>query len=129
MTSQIERSLQQEIAWRLKAYPVVAAAIPNGLWIPARTEAERILVARIISRMKTDGMLTPGAGDLVLAGAKGCAFVECKRPRTRDLLTVRPKGRLSPDQRDFRDLCAAAGVTYLVAHAWSDIEPALGGLY
>jgi hypothetical protein len=129
MTSQIERSVQTEIAWRLKAYPVVSAAIPNGLWVPARNEAERILVARIINRMKTDGMLTPGAGDLVLAGAKGCAFVECKRPATRDLLTVRPAGRLSPEQREFRDRCERAGVRYVVAHSWDDVESGLEGLW
>ena len=129
MTAQIERTLQVEIAWRLKAYPVVAAAIPNGLWVPSHNPAERAVVARIINRMKTDGMLTPGAGDMILAGAKGCCFVECKRPTTRDLLTTRPKGRLSPEQRAFRDRCAAAGVRYVVAYDWEDIAGSLGGLW
>jgi hypothetical protein len=50
MSLQAEHTLQQEIAWRLKAMPMVALPIPNGLWIPARTEAERSLVARIIAR-------------------------------------------------------------------------------
>lgn len=129
MTTQLERSLQVEIAWRLNAYPVVTAAIPNGLWVPSHNPAERAVVARIISRMKTDGMLTPGAGDLVLAGAKGCAFVECKRPASRDLLTVRPKGRLSPEQREFRSHCERAGVRYVVAYDWADVECSLEGLW
>ena len=32
-----------------------------------------MLVARIVAHMKSDGMLTPGAPDLVLLGAKGAS--------------------------------------------------------
>jgi VRR-NUC domain len=129
MTALIERSLQVEIAYRLKRYPVVAVPVPNGLWVPSHNEGERAVVARIINRMKTDGMLVPGSPDLCIAGAKSAIFVELKRSRTRDLLTVRPKGRLSPEQREFRDRCERAGVRYVVAYEWADVERSLGGLW
>jgi hypothetical protein len=129
VTTQLERTLHLEIAYRLKRYPVVLAAIPNGLFIPSRDEAERNIAARIIRRMKSDSMLTPGAADMVLVGAKGALFLELKRPSTRDLFTVRPKGRLSPEQREFQSRCAAAGVRYVVAYDWADVECSLGGLW
>jgi hypothetical protein len=129
MSAQIERGRHTEILWRLNRYPVVACSVPNGLWIPARTEAERTLVARIINRMKSDGMLTPGAPDLVIAGTRGALMCELKRPPTADLFTKRPKGRLSPEQKTFRDACAAAGVRYVVAYDWDDVEPELDGLF
>ncbi len=129
MTAQIERALQQEIAWRLKALPVVAVAIPNSIYIPTRDPAERDIAARIIRRMKTDGMFTVGAADMVLVGPKGGVFVELKRPRSRDLLTVRPKGRLSDDQKLFRDRCVAASVRYAVVHDWAELEPIVTELY
>ena len=111
MTAQIERSLQSEILYRLNRYPVVAIPIPNGIWVPARGEAEKGLVKRLIARMKTDGMLVPGAPDLVLMGAKGALCVELKREASRDLLVKRPKGRLSPEQKAFKQRCADAGVS------------------
>jgi hypothetical protein len=129
MTTQLERALQSEILYRLKAHPVVAAAIPNGLWIPQRTDAERDIAVRIVARMKSDGMLTPGAPDLVLLGAKGALCVELKRPASRDLFGRKPKGRLSPEQKEFRDRCIRAGVRYVVAYDWADVECNLGGLW
>jgi hypothetical protein len=50
---------------------VVAISSVNGMWIPSHNERERTLVARIVARMKSDGMLVPGAPDLVLISAKG----------------------------------------------------------
>lgn len=129
MAAQIERALQQEIMLRLKRYPIVVAAIPNGIYLPSRDPAEREVIKRIIARMKNDGMLTPGAGDLVLVGAKGAKFIECKRPKTSDLFTTRPKGRLSDEQKDFRRLCMNAGVEYVVAYCWQDVECSLDGLF
>ena len=93
MTAQIERNLQSEILYRLNRYPVVAIPVPNGVWLPARGEKEEGLVKRLIARMKTDGMLVPGAPDLVLMGANGALCVELKREASRDLLVKRPKGR------------------------------------
>jgi len=111
----LERNLQSEILYRLNRYPVVAIPIPNGIWVPARGEAEKGLVKRLIARMKTDGMLVPGAPDLVLMGEKGALCVELKREPSRDLFMKRPRGRLSPEQRAFKQRCADAGVGYLVA--------------
>jgi len=48
---------------------------------------------------------------------------------TRDLFTTRPKGRLSPEQREFRERCEQAGVRYVVATCWSEVEAGLGGLW
>lgn len=115
--------------YRLARYPVVAIPVPNGIWIPARNEAEERLVARIIARMKTDGMLLPGAADLVLLGEKGGMCVELKAPASRDLFGRRPKGRLSPEQRAFRDRCVDVGVEYIVAECWDDIQHRLPELY
>ena len=129
MTTQIERNLQSEILYRLNRYPVVAIPVPNGIWLPAHNEAERAVVARLMARMKSDGMLTPGAPDLVIAGEKRCVMVELKRPASRDLFGRRPKGRLSPEQKAFRDRCERAGVRYVVAYDWADVECSLGGLF
>ena len=129
MTTQIERSLQTEVLYRLNRYPVVAIPVPNGLYVPAHNEREEAVVARIINRMKTDGMLIPGAPDLCLLGAKGALCVELKRPVSRDLFMRRPKGRLSPEQKDFRERCERVGVRYLVAYDWADVQGSLGGLW
>jgi len=129
MTAQIERTLQTEIAWRLKAYPCLYVPIPNGTYLPARTDAERAIVARVINRMKADGQLVPGSPDAIVMSAKGALCLEMKRPRTRDLLTTRPKGRLSPEQKDFRERCERVGVRYTVAHCWADVESSLWGLW
>ena len=90
---------------------------------------ERVLVRRIVARMRDDGMLTPGAPDLVIAGEKRAVMVELKRPASRDLFGRRPKGRLSPEQKAFRDRCISAGVEYLVAECWEDIQYLLPELY
>ena len=127
MTTQLERSLQTQILYQLNRYPVVAISSVNGMWIPSHNERERTLVARIVARMKSDGMLVPGAPDLVLLGAKGALCVELKREPSRDLLVKRPRGRLSPEQKAFKQRCADAGVGYLVAYCWEDVECGLGG--
>lgn len=129
MTTQLERSLQAEVMLRLNRYPVVAVPSANGMYLPAHNEHERALVARIVNRMKSDGMMTPGAPDLVLLGERGALCVELKRPVSRDLFGRRPKGRLSPEQKDFRDRCERVGVKYLVATSWAEIEPELDGLW
>lgn len=117
-----ERNLQTEIMLRLNRFPVVAVPVPNGAWLPARNEQERVLVARIVNRLKADGQLTPGSPDLILLGEKGAICCELKRPASRDLFGRKPRGRLSPEQKVFRDRCVAAGVEYLVADCWEKVE-------
>jgi len=129
MTTQLERALQTEIAIRLKRYPIVAVSVPNGIWIPSREPGERDIAARIIARMKSDGQITPGCSDMILAGAKGALFLELKRPASRDLFGRKPKGRLSPEQKEFRERCERVGVRYTVAHCWADVECSLEGLW
>ena len=129
MTTQLERSLQSEILYRLNRYPVVAIPIPNGIWLPSHNEAEKAVVARLMARMKTDGMLLPGAPDLVLLGEQGAVCVELKRSASRDLFGRRPRGRLSPEQKAFQQRCVNCGVEYLVASSWEDIEYILPELY
>jgi len=129
MTTQIERNLQTEILYRLNRYPVVAIPVPNGVWLPAHNEAERTVVARLMARMKTDGMLTPGAPDLVLMGERRAVCVELKRASSRDLFGRKPKGRLSPEQKAFRQRCIECGVEYLVATSWEDVECILPELF
>jgi len=129
VTTKLERSLQQEVLYRLARYPVVAIPVPNGIWLPAHNEAEKAVVARLMARMKTDGMLTPGAPDLVLLGERGAVCVELKRSASRDLFGRKPRGRLSPEQRAFRDRCINTGVDYLVADCWEDVQCMLPELY
>ena len=129
MPTQLERSLQCEILYRLARYPVVPIAVPNGIFLPAHNEAEKAVVARLMARMKSDGMLTPGAPDLVLLGEKGALCVELKRSASRDLFGRKPKGRLSPEQKAFQQRCVNCGVEYLVASSWEDIEYIIPELY
>jgi len=129
MTTQIERSLQSEILYRLARYPVVAVPVPNGLWIPSHNEAERVVVARVVNRMKTDGMLLPGSPDLCIAGERRAVMVELKRPASRDLFGRKPKGRLSPEQKAFQQRCVDCGVEYIVASSWDDVQCMLHELY
>ena len=129
MSTQLERSLQAEILLRLNRYPVVAVPSANGIYLPARSEQEQAIVARIINRMKSDGMLLPGAPDLVLLGGRGALCVELKRPASRDLFMQRAKGRLSPEQKEFQRRCVNAGVEYIVATSWDDVECRLCSLF
>ena len=129
MTTKLERSLQQEVLYRLARYPVVAVPVPNGIWLPAHNEAEKAVVARLMARMKSDGMLTPGAPDLVLLGERGAVCVELKRSASRDLFGRRPKGRLSPEQKTFQQRCVDCGVEYIVASSWDDVQHILPELY
>ena len=56
-------------------------------------------------------------------------MVELKRPASRDLFGRKPRGRLSPEQRAFRDRCVDVGVEYLVAECWEDVQCRLGELF
>jgi hypothetical protein len=120
-----ERTLNEEVMWRLRSYPVIAVPIPNGLFIPAHTEGERKIVARIINMMKSTGQLIPGAPDLVVLGAKAAALVELKRPAELSLARRARQGQLSFNQRLFRDECERVGVAYVVAHDWEEVKSAL----
>lgn len=126
---QLEKTLQQEVILRLLRYPVVPVVVPNSIYFPARTEAERAIIARVVSQMKNTGMLTPGAPDLILMGEKGALCVELKREHSRDLFMKRPRGRLSPEQKMFKQRCVDAGVEYVVAYCWEDVQAVLPELY
>jgi len=129
VSTQLERGLQTEILYRLNRYPVVAIPVPNGIWLPAHNEAERVVVARLMARMKSDGMLLPGSPDLILMGERRAVCVELKRPASRDLFGRKPKGRLSPEQKAFEQHCIDCGVEYIVASSWDDIAAVLPELY
>ena len=62
-------------------------------------------------------------------GARGSLCLELKRPASRDLFGRKPRGRLSPDQKAFKQRCSDAGVRYLVAYDWADVECSLDGLF
>lgn len=133
MIAQAERALQTEIMWKLARYPVIAIPIPNGTWLPVSRgeggDRERALVGKIINRMKATGMMVPGSPDLILLGAKGALCVELKRPASKDVSGRHQKGRLSPEQKAFRERCANAGVSYLVAYCWEDVQCSMGGVW
>lgn len=124
-----ERTLQQEIMLRLACgHPsLIALPIPNGIWIPAHSEAERIIVCRLIARMKADGMLVPGAPDLILLWPGGGAMVELKRPRSRDLLgRISPAGRASPAQSELAERALRLGINHAVVRSWDELHARLG---
>ena len=126
MSQQFERSLQTEIMWRTKRLPIIAAPIPNGIWLPAHSEEEKHLIARLVARMKSDGMLVPGLPDLAVLWKGGGAFVELKRPASKDLFGLRsPAGRLSDAQKEVRDRCLLTGINYGVASHWAEFEALL----
>ena len=54
-----EAALHQEVAWQIKATKpaCIIVPIPNGTWLPARTDKERAIVARLIARMKAEGQI------------------------------------------------------------------------
>lgn len=121
-----ERTLQQEVMLRLRAWPVVALPIPNGIWIPARNEAERSLVARIVARMKADGMLIAGAPDLVILWCGGAAMIELKRPASRDLLgNSKPAGRPSETQKEMARRCADLRIKHAYVTSWAELQARL----
>src|SRR5215472_707231 len=115
---QAERSLQGEFLWRLKQYPVLALTTPNGIYFPCRTDDERRLRARIINRMKAEGMLIPGMSDLVLLWRGGSALIETKRPAFRDLFGFHPRGSPSEDQVEFARRADELGLNHAYCEAW-----------
>ncbi|HEV2303817.1 MAG TPA: hypothetical protein VGR91_19800 [Stellaceae bacterium] len=123
-----ERTLLGEILLRLRAggFPVIPVATPNGLHIPARDDGERQIKARLIARMKADGMLIPGASDLVLLWPGGGGFVELKRPAHRDLFGYHAAGAASEDQKAFAARCARLGICHAYCRSWEGLIDRLG---
>lgn len=115
MRSQVERTLQQEIMLGLRAYPVVAVPVPNGIWIPSRDKREESITARIVAQMKRNGMLLPGAPDLILMWRSGCAAVELKAPA----------GRPSTAQRDFAERCNLLLIHHAYVTSWEELRTLL----
>ncbi len=126
---QAERALHEEVMLRLRvASPplrCVIVPVPNGTWIPARTPAERSLVARLVARMKAEGQMLPGAADLLCLWEDGSGAIELKRPAEHTLLGKRQAGRPSDAQKEFAALCAAHGVRHIYAHSWDEVHTAL----
>ena len=126
MTVQAERILQQEIMLRFKSWPIIALPIPNGIFIGGRSAAERTMAARVISKMKAQGMLVPGAPDLCLFWRGGAGLVELKRPASVDLMGVRhAAGRPSEAQRMLAHLAAELGVRHCYATSWDELKAQL----
>lgn len=127
MSTQIERALQSEVMTRLRAgpWPVIALPIPNGIWIPARSDAERALVPRIVARMKADGMLVPGAPDLAVFYPGGGGMIELKAPKTRTLLGTRPAGRPTESQTAIAERAAALGINHAFCCSWDEVSGTL----
>jgi hypothetical protein len=122
---QAERSLQEEFLWRLKSYPVLPFVTPNGLYIPCRSDDERRIRARLIARMRADGMLLPGAPDLVLMWRDGAAVIETKRPGFRDIFGYHAPGTPSEDQARFAERARALGLRHAYCSTWHQLEDRL----
>lgn len=124
---QSERALQSEIMLRLRAggWPIVCLPIPNSIYFPARTDAERSIIGRVIAQMKHACQLVPGAPDLVLLWQGGGACIELKRPRTKTLLRVVPAGKPSEAQVAFEDRAVAAGIPHAYCTSWAEVRERL----
>ena len=124
---QAERALQREIMLRLRSAPLDALVIasPNGVFIPARTQAEKTLARRVIHRLKTDGQITPGVADLTFLWRGGSGCIELKRAAQRTLFERHQRGRLSGDQLQFRQRCHLYGVPYAVCESWPEVRDQL----
>jgi|SRR5262245_14744823 len=131
MTTQIERVLQQECMIRLHSAAVrgelraIYYPIPNGVFLPARTNVERTLAARIVHQLKIQGGMVPGAPDLVFLARHGSAGIELKRPTAKLLFETRRRGTLSKEQREQRDRFEAMGVHWAVCTSWEEVSEAL----
>jgi hypothetical protein len=125
VTVQAERALQQEVMMRLRARPVITLAVPNSIYFPARTDAERQIIARVISQMKNAGQLTPGAPDLAIFWAGGGGMVELKRPKSRSLLGAVPQGRPSDSQIEMAERAAGLGINHAFCTSWDEVAARL----
>lgn len=124
---QAERDLQREVMVRVRHAPVDALVlpVPNGFFAPARTEAERTLVRRLVYRMKTDGMMVPGIADLLVLWHGGCGCIELKRAAVKTLLGSVAVGRQSKEQAVFDAKCAAKGIPYRICSSWAEVRDTL----
>jgi hypothetical protein len=122
---QVERSLQTEFLWRLRQYPVLPFVTPNGIYFPCRSDSERLMRARIINRMKTEGMLLAGAPDLVLLWHGGAALVETKRPGFKDIFGYHAPGTASEDQQEFARRAEKLGINHAYCRSWNDLADRL----
>ena len=124
---QAERILQREVMARLRHAPVRAIVVPspNGIYLPARTPAERTPAARIVHQLKLDGQILPGAPDLLVLWASGCGGIELKRPPEKTLLGKQRAGQLSDAQVAFKARCDELGVQYAVCMSWDEVRETL----
>jgi hypothetical protein len=110
---------------RAAAWPCIAAPIPNGPFIPTHNAAEKAVVARIVHRMKSDGLLLPGAADLAIVWPAGGAFVELKRSTLRDLFGQKPAGKPTEAQEAFAEKCHALGIRHAYCSSWDELKAKL----
>jgi hypothetical protein len=128
---QAERFLQREVMLRLRLLEqrgelaAVWIGSPNGIFIPARTAAEKTLARRVVHQLKQDGMLTPGAPDLTFLWADGCGGIELKRAAASRLFDEQQKGRASPEQLLFRQRCFEQQVRYAICDSWPCVRDTL----
>lgn len=125
MTAQAERALQMEVMLRLRARPVIACPVPNSIYFPARTDAERKIIARVIHQMKNAGQIVPGAPDLIVLWAGGGGMIELKRPKSRSLLGAVPQGRPSDSQIEMAERAAAIGINHAFCTSWDEVDERL----
>jgi hypothetical protein len=127
MTVQSERALQAEVLLRMRAggWPVITLAVPNSIYFPARTDAERSIIARVVSQMKNAGQITPGAPDLAVFWRGGAGMIELKRAKSRGLLGAVPAGRPSDRQVEMAERAAALGINHAFCSSWDEVAERL----
>jgi hypothetical protein len=131
VNARIEQSLQQEVMLQLRSAEVrgmlrcLYYPIPNGVYIPARTGAEKTMAARIVAQLKNQGGLVPGAPDLVFLARGNSGAIELKRPEVRTLLDVYRKGTLSKAQREQRIRFESMGINWAICSTWAEVRDTL----
>jgi hypothetical protein len=126
MNRTAERTLNQELAWRLNPYPLIDIPVPNDFWLHADTPEEKKLVAKIITRMKKEGRLLIGAPDRVLVWRGGGALIELKRKRHVDFLgKVLPAGKPTDEQAHLAARAQRLGINHSYIHSWDELQAAI----
>jgi hypothetical protein len=93
---------------------------PNGLYVPARTDNERLLRAH--------HQPAQGRGHAVERGARSCAAVGWRRRAGRNeaagvqnLFGYHPAGTPSEDQLEFERRAEELGIPHAYCHSWDQL--------
>jgi hypothetical protein len=119
-----EVSLAITCAEFLRYFPPTTPDGSEVIWLKIANENENEDARKKLVAM---GLL-PGAADLIFISRFRTVFVELKAPEIRQRAPLfkldrilKPKGRLSQDQKEFREKCVKAQIPYEIAYSLEDL--------